>query len=159
MTRMAKGNPPRSRSRQPPKKKKKPKPPPKPVVSIHPSLWGMVGGATCGTLALVFYFIRQSFGVAYEPQAIVIGAALTFVIAYTAVGVFVLFLRQVGHKELDFNPEEGHVRHLGERPTEEQSPEPEAPETHPEGPVLDESLLSLDSQPIQEPMETERTDA
>lgn len=66
---------------------------------LEPARLGAVGGAVCALLALVANFVRHLAGGAVAPGGVIVSAALTFVVGYTLVGVFVWYLLSVAERE------------------------------------------------------------
>jgi len=69
-------------------------------IVLEPSRIGMAGGAAAGTFALIVYYLRGLFGDPVPPIDVLIGALLTFVVGYGAVGLFVWYLLIIAEREI-----------------------------------------------------------
>jgi hypothetical protein len=66
---------------------------------LEPARVGAVGGALCALLTLVVNFVRHLAGSPAAPGSVIVAAALTFVVGYTLVGIFVWYLLWVAEQE------------------------------------------------------------
>lgn len=66
-------------------------------ILLDPDLWGLTGGAFFATLVLAIDFLRS--GTYALSMSVVIGAALTFVVSYLAIGLFVFYLHLLRERE------------------------------------------------------------
>jgi len=73
---------------------------------LEPNRLGMAGGGVAGLGALILYFLRHVSGYPMSPDRVLIGAAMTFVVGYGAVGVFTWYLLWVAERELPIPEEE-----------------------------------------------------
>jgi hypothetical protein len=95
---------------------------------VEPRKIGLFGGAVFGTLALVFYFVRQLFGHPMSIQEVLIGAFLTFVVGYAGTGLFVVYVLWVGEREIPEEIDDKDRRKSERRAEEELTDEEEVPE-------------------------------
>ena len=105
---------------------------------VEPRKIGLFGGAVFGTLALVFYFIRQLLGHPMMIQEVLIGTFFTFVVGYAGTGLFVVYVLWVGEREIPEETEEKD-RRKSERRSEEDSTDEEVPSDSVEGDVEGEN--------------------
>ena len=75
---------------------------------LEPNRLGMAGGGVAGLGALILYFVRHISGYPMSPERVLIGAAMTFVVGYGAVGIFTWYLLWVAEKEIPVLEEEQH---------------------------------------------------
>lgn len=66
---------------------------------LEPARLAALGGAICAVLVLAINFLRQVSGAPVAPGTVLVAAALTFVVSYTLIGVFVWYLLWVAEKE------------------------------------------------------------
>ncbi len=69
-------------------------------LKVEPLRLAMLGGVFFGTLAMVFYFIRQLLGAPMEPEAMLLGVARTFLVSYAGTGFFVWYILRVADDQL-----------------------------------------------------------
>lgn len=67
-------------------------------LKLEPLPLAMLGGVFFGTLAMVFYFIRQCLGVPMAPDTVLIGVARTFLVSYAGTGFFVWYILHVAEE-------------------------------------------------------------
>lgn len=92
---------------------------------MEPARLAPVGAALFALLALLFYVLRQFQGVSMAVGDVVVGVALTFVVAYAATGIFVYYVLRLAEHE---------------RPVEEPEPEESEPSETEAGPGGEEPL-------------------
>jgi len=78
-------------------------------VVLEPNRLGMAGGAVAAFCALVFYFLRDMLGYPMAPDRVIVGAAMTFVVGYGAVGAFFWYLLWVAERELPISDDETYI--------------------------------------------------
>jgi hypothetical protein len=83
---------------------------------LEPARLAALGGAVCGLLVLLVNLLRQVAGIPVSPGNVLVAAALTFVVSYTLIGVFVWYLLWVAEKEWpDLEPEARTIHLEGRR--------------------------------------------
>ena len=80
----------------------------RPALVLNPDLLGLVAGTFSATFILLIDYLRGGTTAGLTFQ-VVIGAGLTFVVSYVAVGVFVWYLRAVRDRELVTEQEHTHL--------------------------------------------------
>ena len=77
---------------------------------MEPHRLGLAGASILTTLVVLVYGLRLMGGASIEPSSMVVGAGMTFVVSYAAVGLFVWFALHVAFSEFGPPPEQEHQR-------------------------------------------------
>ncbi len=68
-------------------------------LKVEPPRLALLAGFFFGTVAMLFYFVRQCLGIVMDPMDVVLGVGKTFLVSYAGVGFFVWYLLRVAERE------------------------------------------------------------